>query len=62
VKRRRSQPRPCDLCSIVVAVRFRIQYDARQRWVLACPACQQHHSRHSPHYRYGGTWKARAKT
>jgi hypothetical protein len=56
-----TQPKPCDLCGTPANLRYRIQHESGDRWVLACPACQQRHSQNNPHYRYGGTWKARRK-
>ena len=53
--------KPCDLCGISTTVRYRIQYTATATWVLVCPPCQQQQAHHNPHYRYGGTWKARPK-
>ncbi|NJL48536.1 MAG: hypothetical protein HC929_14955 [Leptolyngbyaceae cyanobacterium SM2_5_2] len=53
--------KPCDLCGLRATVRYRIQYTATPTWVLVCPTCQQQHSQNNPHYRYGGTWKARPK-
>jgi hypothetical protein len=53
------QPRPCELCQVLSLVRYRIQVDRTDQWVLACPHCQKQQSDTNPHYRYGGTWKAR---
>lgn len=56
------KPRPCDRCAIPSLVRYRIQYrqqDPPAQWHLVCLTCQQTCSRDNPHYRYGGTWKAR---
>lgn len=55
------QAKPCDLCHTPALVRYRIQCSPAADWVLACPVCQTTHSQHNPHYRYGGTWKARRK-
>ncbi|MEM6501669.1 MAG: hypothetical protein AAF685_07510 [Cyanobacteria bacterium P01_C01_bin.89] len=52
------KPRPCDRCQTPSLVRYRIQYDESQEWQLVCPECQKQCS-DRPHYRYGGTWKAR---
>jgi RNase P subunit RPR2 len=48
----------CDHCQTPVTLRYRIQHDASDRWVLVCIECWQHLSQHNPNYRYGGTWKA----
>ncbi len=53
------QPKPCEFCYTPVTLRFRIQYDESQRWVLVCRPCWDRLSLDNPHYRYGGTWKAR---
>ncbi len=53
------KPRPCDRCETPSLVRYRIQYDEPGKWYLVCPECQRDRSENSPHYRYGGTWKAR---
>ncbi len=55
------QPKPCDLCQALAMVRYRIQCEPGAGWVLVCPACQKQQSAENPHYRYGGTWKARRK-
>lgn len=56
---RSRQAKPCDLCQTPALVRYRIQCSPAADWVLACPTCQTTHSQDNPHYRYGGTWKAR---
>jgi len=53
------QAKPCAVCDAVVRLRYRIQYEANGDWVLVCPACWERLSADNPHYRYGGTWKAR---
>lgn len=58
-----SQPKlkPCDLCHNLVALRYRVQYQKQEDWVMVCPQCWQLLSQDNPYYRYGGTWKARKK-
>ena len=51
--------KPCDLCSNLVNIRYRIQYDASEEWVLVCRQCWDKVSQDNPWYRYGGTWKRR---
>lgn len=53
--------KPCDHCSKLVTVRFRIQYDQSQQWFLVCKNCQLKQSANNSHYRYGGTWKAKKR-
>lgn len=53
--------KPCDLCLKQVTLRYRIQYDKSDNWVLVCPQCWQKASANNDDYRYGGTWKARKK-
>lgn len=53
--------KPCDRCQAVVALRYRIQHNAEGTWELVCPACWKTLSQDNPHYRYGGTWKARSQ-
>ncbi|HSM84440.1 MAG TPA: hypothetical protein VLS96_22325 [Nodosilinea sp.] len=53
------QPKPCALCQRLAVVRYRICCQPGGPWQLVCPACQQQQSTDNPHYRYGGTWKAR---
>ena len=55
----KSHSKPCDLCSQKVNIRYRIQYDASEEWVLVCRQCWDKISPDNPYYRYGGTWKAR---
>lgn len=55
----KSQLKPCNLCSQLVEIRYRIQYDALGQWVLVCRQCWDRVSHNNPCYRYGGTWKAR---
>lgn len=55
----KSRSKPCDLCSNVVDLRYRIQYDASEEWVLVCRACWDKVSQNNSWYRYGGTWKAK---
>jgi hypothetical protein len=52
-----SQLKPCDLCTQLVDVRYRIQYDTSEKWALVCPNCWEQLSQNNPLYRYGGTWK-----
>ena len=49
----------CDNCQALVTIRYRIQYDDSEKWWLVCPSCWEILSKDNPHYRYGGTWKAR---
>jgi len=51
----------CDRCQQQVSIRYRIQYQASGEWVLVCPACWHEVQPDNPHYRYGGTWKARKR-
>jgi hypothetical protein len=55
--------KPCTHCGVLCALRYRIQYRAQDggdhRWHLVCPSCQQLLGDRNPHYRYGGTWKAK---
>lgn len=53
------QPKPCELCQQLATIRYRIQFDESDCWWLVCPQCQQQRSQDNPHYRYGGTWKAK---
>lgn len=55
----KSKSKPCDLCSNLVYLRYRVQYDASEIWVLVCRSCWDRISRDNPLYRYGGTWKAK---
>lgn len=56
-----TKTKPCDLCNQSVEIRYRIQYDSTEKWVLVCPHCWQQVSQNNPYYRYGGTWKARRR-
>lgn len=53
------QSKPCDICSNLVDLRYRIQYNASEEWVLVCRSCWDEVSQDNPFYRYGGTWKAK---
>lgn len=53
----KSKLKPCDLCFNLVDLRYRIQYDASEEWVLVCRPCWEKVSQDNPFYRYGGTWK-----
>jgi hypothetical protein len=53
----KSQLKPCDLCTQLVNIRYRIQYNISEKWVLVCPQCWEQVSQNNPLYRYGGTWK-----
>jgi hypothetical protein len=55
----KSQLKPCDLCSQLVDIRYRIQYDVSTQWVLVCRQCWEKVSQDNSFYRYGGTWKAK---
>ena len=55
----KSKSKPCDLCSNLVNIRYRIQYDASEEWVLVCRQCWDRVSQDNPWYRYGGTWKGK---
>ncbi|WP_192893935.1 hypothetical protein [Synechococcus elongatus] len=54
-------PQPCDRCQALATVRYRVQVEAQGVWQLVCPGCQAQVSQDNPHYRYGGTWKARQR-
>ncbi|NJK60628.1 MAG: hypothetical protein HC918_10840 [Oscillatoriales cyanobacterium SM2_1_8] len=51
--------KPCQHCHQLCTLRYRIQTAAGGPWQLVCPDCWQILQRDNPHYRYGGTWKAR---
>ncbi|MEL6778063.1 MAG: hypothetical protein AAFO06_12475 [Cyanobacteria bacterium J06597_16] len=53
--------KPCELCSQPVKIRYRIQHTAKADWVLVCPPCWHKVRPENPHYRYGGTWKAKRR-
>lgn len=53
--------KPCDICQELVDIRYRIQYQASEEWVLVCPSCWWKVRPNNPHYRYGGTWKAKRR-
>ena len=53
--------KPCDRCNKLVDLRYRIQYREDGDWIMVCPDCWQQVSQDNPHYRYGGTWKAKRK-
>lgn len=53
--------KPCDRCSDLVDIRYRIQHQEEGDWVLVCPDCWEQVSQNNPNYRYGGTWKAKKK-
>jgi len=57
----KSNLKSCARCNNLVALRYRIQYQENGAWVLVCPHCWQAVSQDNPHYRYGGTWKAKRK-
>ncbi len=51
--------KPCQYCAKLSKIRYRIQFDSSQRWLLVCPDCWQKLAVDNPFYRYGGTWKAK---
>jgi len=51
----------CDRCDARVDIRYRIQYQPQADWIIVCRNCWQNLSQDNPHYRYGGTWKAKKK-
>ena len=53
--------KPCDRCGNLADIRYRIQYEANENWQIVCRDCWDLVSRDNPHYRYGGTWKAKKK-
>jgi len=53
--------KPCDRCSELAEIRYRIQDRQDGDWILVCPKCWETVSHDNPHYRYGGTWKAKRK-
>ncbi|MEL6441421.1 MAG: hypothetical protein AAFQ80_19480 [Cyanobacteria bacterium J06621_8] len=53
--------KPCDRCGNLAGIRYRIQYQADQSWVMVCRDCWNLVSSDNPYYRYGGTWKAKKK-
>jgi hypothetical protein len=57
----RIREKNCEICGDIAPVRYRIQHDVSQQWVLACPDCRQKLAENNPHYRYGGTWKAKKR-
>ncbi|MGF1486912.1 MAG: hypothetical protein ACFBSE_07350 [Prochloraceae cyanobacterium] len=57
----KSPPKPCNLCQRIVSLRYRIKFNFEGNWFLVCPECQKQLSTDNPHYRYGGTWKAKKK-
>ena len=55
----KSSAKPCDRCNQLAKIRYRIQHDATNQWVLICRPCWEELSQDNPYYRYGGTWKAK---
>lgn len=53
--------KPCDRCGADATIRYRIQSEEGGPWQLVCPPCQATASQDNPHYRYGGTWKAKRR-
>ncbi|NJK56228.1 MAG: hypothetical protein HC939_09645 [Pleurocapsa sp. SU_5_0] len=53
--------KPCHICHNLADIRYRIQYQENENWVLVCPDCWQEVSQDNPYYRYGGTWKAKRR-
>jgi hypothetical protein len=58
---RSGRSKVCDRCQQAAEVLYRAQIDATQRWLFICDTCYPAIHLHNPHYRYGGTWKARKK-
>ncbi|MEL7332305.1 MAG: hypothetical protein AAFN12_08645 [Cyanobacteria bacterium J06560_2] len=52
----------CELCQQQVDLRYRIQHDATEKWVLVCSPCWHRVQPNNPYYRYGGTWKANRRS
>ncbi|NJN73242.1 MAG: hypothetical protein HC799_10785 [Limnothrix sp. RL_2_0] len=57
----RLREKNCAHCQKSAAICYRIQSDASHTWQLVCPDCWQAIAKNNPHYRYGGTWKAKKK-
>ncbi|BAW95908.1 hypothetical protein NIES970_08420 [[Synechococcus] sp. NIES-970] len=57
----RIREKNCEICQNVVFVRYRIQHDPSQQWILVCPDCRRKLAENNAHYRYGGTWKAKKR-
>lgn len=58
--------KPCDMCSNLVDLLIRCQYDSSGEWHMVCGKCWKVASggvvdgdASHPHYRYGGLWKNR---
>lgn len=49
----------CNYCNKLVSIRYRIQYDQSQKWIMVCPNCWELLAKDNKFYRYGGTWKAK---
>jgi hypothetical protein len=54
-----TKPKNCDYCNNLVLIRYRIQYDHSQKWVMVCLNCWKLLAKENKFYRYGGTWKAK---
>ena len=62
----RDRIKNCDACKQVATTLYRCQLhaaqtDAAQNWQLICKDCWARLSPGNPHYRYGGTWKAKKR-
>ncbi|MEM1033049.1 MAG: hypothetical protein AAGN82_22065 [Myxococcota bacterium] len=58
----RRREKPCDACGATGPVLYRVSVAVQQpEWVFMCPTCQRR-AETQPHYRYGGTWKARKRS
>ncbi|WP_287129425.1 hypothetical protein [Candidatus Cyanaurora vandensis] len=55
-------PRPCSLCSQSGELLYRVVISKNGPWLLVCPPCWLKTGIDNPHYRYGGTWKARKRS
>ncbi|MGB2927139.1 MAG: hypothetical protein WBB82_17705 [Limnothrix sp.] len=58
----RLRQKDCARCRQKASLCYRIQWDASQTWQFVCPDCWPNLAKDNPHYRYGGTWKAKKRS
>ncbi|MEB3268717.1 MAG: hypothetical protein VKJ09_09275 [Leptolyngbya sp.] len=57
----RIRTKTCDRCGCEATVLYRVKTEASGPWHFLCDRCWPQLDSHSPHYRYGGTWKAKKR-
>ena len=61
-KTNRIRTKPCARRGPAASALYRVRVELDGPWIFVCEACLDAVKPDNPHYRYGGTWKAKKRS